>query len=575
MPTRIKVIFNRVFVINDADWFGSGEFYFIASVDGVAVGNRKQLFDAVEGNWINLAAAQWSAVVDVTTKSQVVVSLQGKDEDVFWDEDLGSVRHTLRPPWQQRTFRHSTEYFSLEWSVEVEIEGTFGRHAPDAVYACREHDGNLDCTTISGAVIPARLEFHPVRPVPTANLPPRPPLPAGTAEQAVKNEGGTVVTAASDINIIPNPPAIPILASADATNLTAARLEFTYYRPDTLAFTDNDPRLEWSVVPISGGAVSFVGQPRGLKVFVYGKTAGEVRFEVRFRGALFATYRALVLPIKKLPCRFNILNGPNGTSQPRVTPADVQNQLAIANRFLRQMCLELTLDTNATKKDGATDTGTPGIFRISVSKGTTWQVDDAVPDFRATRLNYRPNVMNFAYIHSHKDGYRGAATDFPKSNLAPAAAGARPTITDSGTPSDSWALPSGVLPDAVAGAVTMKLIGGRQRAGHPQLFAMYLTDSIGDPAAAGMDQSYASTIVHEFGHILNLGHRVEGAAPAGVTPANPSGLAANGIYWDGLIHPPNENLLRWSYLPSRQDFDILQTRAARQSPLMPSDLIDI
>lgn len=27
MPERIKVIFRRVFVTNDADWFGSGEFY--------------------------------------------------------------------------------------------------------------------------------------------------------------------------------------------------------------------------------------------------------------------------------------------------------------------------------------------------------------------------------------------------------------------------------------------------------------------------------------------------------------------------------------------------------------------
>lgn len=506
----------------------------------------------------------------MTNKANIVIFFEGKDEDVFWDDDLGSIRYTLRYPWSEREFRHSTEYFTLVWGVEIEVEGSFGHHAPNEVYACREHNGSLDCTTVSGAIIPARLEIHPVRPVPpTANLPPRPPLPAGTPELAVTNTAGTNVTAASDINVIPNPAVIPILTAAEANAQTAARIEFTYYRPNTLNFTDNDARLEWSVVPISGGAVSFVGQPRGLKVLAYGTSPGMVRFEVRFRGALFATYRALVLPIKKVTCRFNILNGPTAASQPRATPNDVQNHLAIANRYLRQIALELALDTNPTRTDNAKATAIPGIFRIRVGAGITRNVNSNA-NLVASRLNYRAGIMNFAYIHSDNAGNLGVGTDFPHSTIAPAAAGGRPTLTDNGTPSDGLAVPSGVPPDAAAAPVTLTLIRGIPRAGHPQLYSMYVTDAHGDPTQPAIQQNFANTIIHELCHILNLGHRVEGPDPAGVTPANPTGLAANGIFFDGLSHPPGENLMHWNNPGNiAQDLDILQARAARRSPLVP------
>lgn len=581
--SEIKVIFNRVYVIDDADWFGSGEFYFIVSVDGRPVGDRHQIFNAVERQWINLPAAQWSAVVDVRGKNQVIIRFEGKDEDLVFDDDLGSVTHTLRPPWQQRDFRHSTRYYTIEWSVEVAVEGRFGRHLPNEVYACREHAGSLDCTTVSGVTIPARMEFHPVRPVPPAGLPPRPPLPAGTPERAVTNTGGAVVTPTDPINIIPNPSVIPILsppatplplpanAPPVATDQNSARIEFTYYRPDTLAFTDNDPRLVWSVVSVAGGGnASFVGPAVGLKVMVYGTSPGEVRLEVRFRGELFATYRALVMRVKQTPCRFNILNGPDAASTPRSTPANILDHLAITNRFLRQMGLELVLDTDPHTSNNATATATPGIFRIRVSKGTTFRIDSNVVNVPATILNHRPNVMNFAYIKSERRAnVGGAATDFPASNLAPPAPGARPTITDSGTPSTSWISPTGVAPDAAATPISMTLINAIQRPGHPRLFAMFVAD-LADPSTPAGQQQYAKAIVHELGHILNLGHRVEGPDPAGPTAANPSGLAANGIFWDGLQYPPTENIMNWQGVqPNSQDLDIIQTRGAHQSPLVP------
>ncbi len=549
---RIKVIFKRLYVKNDADWFGSGEFFFIASVDGITVGDRSQIFNAVEGTWINLPEARWSAVVDVSRKAQVVVRFQGKDDDTFYDDDLGTIQHTLRPRWEQKDHRHSTEYFTLEWSVELAIAGRFGRHTPNEVFACREHLGSVDCTTVSGAAIQARMESHPVGPVPTVGLPPRPPLPVGTLELAAvnPNNGGTAVTPVTPINVIPNPPVIPILTAVSANDNTAARIEYSYYRPNTLAFAEDDPRLEWSIVSVAGGgAASFLGRSKGLKVKVYGTAAGEVRLEMRFKGALFATYRALVMRVKQIPCRFNILNGPSAASQPRSTPANILDHLGITNRYLRQIALELILDTNVTTSNSAVAApGTPGIFRIAVAAGMTRQIPVAQNPRPQTRLNYRPNVMNFAYIHSRFDGVLGAASDYP-------ANGAGALITDGGTPSSSWISPTGVPPDAAAGPVNMNLLAARQRAGHPQLFAMYVTDGNGDPTTLAGQQNYANTISHEFGHILNLGHRVD----TGGSPFN-----------DGVNYPPGENLMHWNNPPAlAQDFDIIQARAAHRSPLVP------
>lgn len=576
---RIKVVFKRVYVRNDADWFGSGEFYFTASIDGAAVGDPTRIFTAREGDWIDLPDAQWSHIVNVRNKNSLVVRFEGKDQDWIWDDDLGSVQHTLRPNWRQRSFRQGTQHFLLEWEVFLAIEGSFARHPPDTIFACREHQGSVRSTTVSGSRLTTRLEFHPVRPMPTAGLPPRSAFPAGTAAATPNpsNAAGTNILPGSPLNVVANPPVIPILSSpppggalpanapprADATN--AARIEYSWYRPSTIGFTDNDPRLEWSHRSIAGGgAVAFLSPARGRKVFVYGTNAGEVVLEVRMRGALLASYRALVMAVKQIPCRVNILNGPRG-SQPRATPAVCQNHLDVANRYLRQIALELVLDTNATRSHGARATGTPGIFRISVSRGTTRRINSDVLNVRATRLNYRRNVMNFAYIHSERRAnVGGAATDIPASNVA-AVGGARPQVTDSGTPSDSWVRHTGIAPDTAARTTTMQLINAIQRGGHPQLFAMFLADTLGDPATPAGHQQYAKSMVHELCHVLNLGHRIEGP-----DATQPTGLIANGIFWDGLSYPPQENIMFWQGAqPICQDMDIIQARAAHQSPLVP------
>lgn len=553
MAERIKVIFKRVYVKDDADTFGSGEFYFIAHVDHQPVGNRNQIFEAIQNQYINLG---WSKTIDVTGRNDFGIRFQGKDEDVFCDDDLGTFTHVFRRPFQQRRLmRLSNPYIVLEVEVQLEVGGTFAQHPPRAVFACRQNAGSITCTTVSGRSYRLRGEIHPVRPVPTVGLPPRPAFPAGTSPAWSMVGGGANVTSASPVNVITNPVVIPRLTAAAANANTCARIELTYYRPGNLAFTANDARLQWTAVSTGGGQVRFLGPAQGTRVQVYGTRDGAVRLDVSMEGARIASYRALVDNIRQIPCRFNILNGPNRGSQPVVSPADVLRHVAIANCFLRQIGLQMVYDTNATRTHGARATGNPGIFRIRVPAGRTRRV--ATTGFlTGTRLNYRQGVMNFAYIHSDRAGNLGAADDYPASN-------AGGTLTDSGTPSTSWTSPTGVPPDGAAGAVNLTLLAARQRntARFPNLFCMYLTDGNYSRNGAGViqalasDQTFAGTIAHELGHVLNLGHRVD----AGGSPFN-----------DGINYPTNENVMHFNNPTNlAQDFDYIQALAVRQSPLVP------
>jgi hypothetical protein len=112
----------------------------------------------------------------------------------------------------------------------------------------------------------------------------------------------------------------------------------------------------------------------------------------------------------------------------------------------------------------------------------------------------------------------------------------------------------------------MDLITAIQRPGHHRLFAMFLCDNIGDPAVLADQRLFAKSMCHELGHILNLGHRIEGADATTAT-----GWAFNGVFRDGLTHPPNQNIMFWQGVQDIcQDFDIIQARAVHQSPLVPT-----
>ncbi len=567
---RIKIIFESVYVYRDADSVGSGDWYFIANVDGLSVGDRNREFNAEENRPIPLPQPQWSKEINVAGRDlnndPVIVRFQVKDSDLTSDEDLGSIELRLRRDVRQGSdsiedYRRRNPYFRLNYKIELSVLGRFGPHPPDAVFATRHHQGSVSCTTVSGGSFTARMEICPVFPIPddAGFVPISFPRPPNAPPQRNVTYVPEDLNPNSPINYIPNPPAIPILSPADANANTAARIEFTYYHPRTLRFTDVDPRLEWSIVPIppsvpaggqTRGGARFLGPNRGTKVLVYGTAEGEVRLEMRFQGALFATYRALVLPIRQIQYRANILNGPAG-SQPRSGPEHVRDHIAIANRFLHQMAIELVPDPDNTVTDRAITTGIQGIFRIRVAAGVTRNIP--VTDWpRATRLNYRQGVFNIAYIHSSQRTRRGGprALGLADSWLAN---GAGNTIIDNGTPSTSWIIPTGIPPDGAAGNVTMALLDARERdpARFPRLFAMSVTNLNGDPALPADQLTYGGTIAHELGHVLNFPHR-------GVEDGE-----------DGLNHPFNENVMhRDNPSDEAQDFDIIQTRAAHQSLLV-------
>jgi len=563
---RIKVIFDRVYVRNDADTFGSGEFYFIAEVDGQTVGNRSTIFNAVERSWLDLPDDQWSAVVDVRNKTRVEVRFQGRDDDVFCDDDLGSISYVLRPPWRQRTFRSRTRYYVLEWRVELEVHGQFGRHAPLEVFACRQQSGAHECTTVSGARAQHRIEICPVVPVPgDGDLPPRPRFPAGTHGERTAPQA-IFLAPGHPPNVVPNPAVIPILAQTAATADTAARIEITHYHPNTLRLQENDPRLVWSYRRLAGQpTVRFVAPSggtaaQGLRVLVHGTGThdGEVLLDVRYRGSLLASYRALVARIRRIPCRVTILNGSGRGVQPRSTPQHVLEHLEVANLILRQIGLELLRDADATVSDGATPAldgrrqPIPGVFRINrISAGLTRNVDWSANSgfIRSSGLNSRPNVVNIVYVKSvrrirHRGRWvhpYGLSTDRPANP-------AGTSVTDSGNPSTSWVQPSGVPPDGEPRTVTMNLAGARQR--RSDLAALWVRDFT-DPSDS---HRYGYVIAHEVGHILGLLHR---------------GRNVPGTH-DGVGHPPSENVMFDDEDTLGLDLDIIQARAVRRSNLIRS-----
>ena len=210
--------------------------------------------------------------------------------------------------------------------------------------------------------------------------------------------------------------------------------------------------------------------------------------------------------------------------------------------------MELVLDDNTTVADQATATKHPGIFELQVADGVTRNILLLSQDLPASKLNYRPNVVNLVYVKSFRGSYGstvgGMATDRP-------ANGAGGYFSDDGIPTTSWVKPSGVLPDATAGPRRMKLIPPKQRTDPVGLVAMLVSDGNGDPSAPKDQVEYAHTVAHELGHVLGLRHRI-------------------GAGDDEILHPPKQNIMHGS-APGivSQDLDIIQAKAVRKSPVVP------
>ncbi|MEM2991187.1 MAG: hypothetical protein QXQ02_08410 [Halobacteria archaeon] len=552
LTNRIKIIFATVDVRRDTPRWGPCDWTFQATINGQVVGNPQTRFPATPRSEIALPEDQWSHIIDISTLDRIEINFAGTAIGESGTHNLGRVRWVMR--WRSRDFgqqeHHLTNYFFiLTVRVEVEVEGTFGTHAENEIYASRVVGSQTIWTMASGRRISPRLEFCEVRPIMGDwAMPPRPNQPAGAGPPMRNGQGRRRIRPTDPINFIHNPPVIPILSATEANDQTAACIEWTYYRPAALGFTTNDTRLQWSKRSLAdSGDVEFVGRNTGLIIYVRGTHEGEVLLECRMEGVVLASYRALVRRIIDIPCRVNILNGPVG-ARPRSTPQDVDNHIKVANIFLRQLGLRLVLDNDQTVTDNAELSGIPGIFRINnVNAGVTRNVTGNHP--LCTRLNYRPGVLNIAYIHSDSLGGGfvglGMASDFSGSRFGT-------HVEDNGTPSTSWIRPSGIPPDGSARNVRMRVFRDDwRRSGHPHLYGLYVTSvGNGNPSSEIGILTYAGTIAHEIGHILTLRHRI-GAGP------------------DGLNRPPGTNLMHGTNpSTSAQDLDIIQARAVLGCPLL-------
>ena len=627
-PT-LKIIVDHVYFSPTGRGTGTGRAKINASIidDGgttTAFGDPAKVYNY---NADHRASCKWSKKVNVKGKNSLTLKVEVKDTG---GTVLATFTHTMRPVWH--TFRHKvlqTNNANLVFGVLP--EGIKQRTAsPYAISTSRNASGAVEYTTVAGSSNSFRFEVCPVHPVPDDMQLPRRPV---TISQALflsmlppwRSGLSSDIRQNDPINVLPNPTVIPILKAppgkkkkrsaraldyaATANRRNCARLECTFYFPITEKFSDNDKRLEWKKISGAGEVKFYPYEGRGkknaahkgMKVMAYGTTAGEIVLGVYFNGTLVTRYRALVQPVKKLLCRFNIFNGPRGPAgdRKRFTPISgpehVYKHREIANRFLNQMGVVLYPDTNKTTTwaNGRTVTKTKraGIFRISVQGPETRNVSDNDSE-TLIRYNSRAGVLNFFYIKSHTSPTTGgAAVYWPDSKLGHPAG----YVNDSGSPSSSWISPSGLKPDNAAATVKIRYIRGwpppAAPAAYAKLYGMFITNAMGAKPNGADAIGYGNAIAHEVGHMLNLGHRVEtitdatlrgqwnagtlgpAAGAKGRIPALVQGggkLGANdGTWCDELWHPRQENMMRWINFPYiNQNFDILQSLVVRNSPLL-------
>ncbi len=605
MPvTKIKIAFVSVEVLDDCDIFGSGEWYFTAFIDHNPVGDRSREFEATTGRTIILPDS-WSAIVDVSTKTYgdvVGVRFSGIDKDVFGHDDLGTVTARFAYPFQEQTrivnlrsplMRASWPFsdyraYSLKVRMTIEeIRGTTDLTGPSSISVSRQMDGSSTLSTVAGNPVVPRIEVCPVIPVPNngfTKLPLRPVQPeAGVLAPGMLTPQAQPPTfTGAPLNGMVNPSVIPILEPTDPNFAKrVARLAVTFADPGNIDLN----MLTWHVT--SGPAV-IVGRNRGGEIQVRGTGSAAdtiATFEVRWdgpAGMVLATYRAWVGKVGKVPYRINLLDGTNAASQ--VTglrpPAVVDSHMDVAKVIYWQAGLELVPDPVATAFDGAVASGIPGIFTVTATSNA--HTRNVNPNSRpaATRYNFNPGAVNIVYIRSILGASQfGVATDIQGVPMA--------DVSDSGTPSNSWVLPSGVPPDGGAGTVKIKTFAGlpsRVKNPGPGDKAYIKARNAANPpfVANDMNRIHAAilpavwggsvsnngvNLAHEMGHVLGLMHRGNGGL-------NPNRLSDDQINSKDIKnklrgHPWTENVMSYGYggaVILAADIDLLQAAVIRRHP---------
>jgi hypothetical protein len=503
---KVKVTFVEFHVFSNERTRNVSKLAFTLRVGGVAVGDTNKQFRVKTKTSNHPFPSDWVGEVTYTVAPGQHLDVSASVEDVhkngkrdplgvktlrIWDPARTDALERAMLDLTKMKKSKPVNHVSIAIKIEYEAsDGSWGKVEPEAVFACRTGSKGDSYVTVSGGDA-IRVEVCPIRPCPDDDkmVERKRPVLLGSGTAFRNYAGAGWFAANAPLNVIPNPPVVPIIASGAVTANNAARIEVTYYHPASLNFTDTDARLEWTAVSTDGGALAFYdgapGKTKGLgkKVMVYGVTEGEVTLEVRYKKDSFSTlvtkYRVLVKRIGKVKYRANIvfaskdfLGEGKTTRIPTVLPVHVPDHIAVANRFLRQAGIELVPDDNTSRSDGATATLQAGVFEVDVTTqpGLTRNVED---NSAASALNARNDVVNITYINAFEGaGTMGRASDFPDSRNG---AG---TITDSGTPSHAWNLPTGLYPDAAATAQTIKIYHPGQKARSP-LAAMLIADFCG------------------------------------------------------------------------------------------------
>jgi hypothetical protein len=391
-----------------------------------------------------------------------------------------------------------------------------------------------------------------------------------------------VLSPAPALNALVNPSVIPILERGEPDfNNRVARLAVTYVEPGDL----DTGFLTWHVV---SGPAEIVGSNRGPIVTVRGTGNGPdqmAEFEVRWDGSgpPLAWFRAWVGKVGRIPYRMNLLDGSTAASRAStlLTPAQLNGHMQVARVVYWQVALLFEPDSGATLHEGATASGTAGVYSVSVtSNNHTRNVNiNHVP--AATRYNFSPGVINIAYVRSTLQN-RAVASDIQGTT-------GKDEVLN-GKPSTSWVKPSGIPLDAAPAKVKMKTFksGNRQKKPGPgdKVFINARHAADATFTAATMRQLYACMVpsdwwvpddpaqsgvnlAHELGHVLGLRHRGNGDSYH--PPRSDDGVDSPDVKAVIRGHPWHENVMTYGYggtanPPRALDADYIQAVVVRRHP---------
>jgi hypothetical protein len=120
---KLRVVFEKLEVLNDQDCFGAGEWKVEFTVNHTFVGGLYR--QANTGDVIPLGGDPWTKDVKIPAGGALEILVKGIDEDVIWDDSLGEVRlkftKASTPSWAIGRWaqKSSNGSFRLTFSIEA------------------------------------------------------------------------------------------------------------------------------------------------------------------------------------------------------------------------------------------------------------------------------------------------------------------------------------------------------------------------------------------------------------------------------------------------------------------------